>query len=120
MATRKKFRFMYRGMISVEDLWDLPVQALDEIYKKLNNEAKSLEEESLLNKKTDENESLMAQIEIVKYIVSVKLEEKKAAETAKERADMRQRILEIKANRENKKLEELSDEDLNKMLDDLK
>lgn len=119
IATRKKMRFPYKGMISVEDLWDLPVTELDKIYKSLNKKAKSAQEDSLLET-TTEDEYLKIQIEIVRYVVSVKLDERKAAETAQERKEMEQRILAIKAQRANEKLENLSDEDLDKMLEDLK
>lgn len=118
-ATREKMRFPYKGMVSVEDLWQMPMTELDKIYKTLNGEAKKAHEESLLEIKTIEDETLAAQIEIVKYIFTVKQEEKKAAETAKERKEMKQRLLEIKAAREDKKLEGLSDADLDKMLGEL-
>lgn len=118
-ATRKKMRFPYKGMINVEDLWNLPVTELDKIYKTLNKKAKSAQEDSLLEVSV-EDENLNIQIEIIRYIVSVKLEERKAAETARERKEMEQRILAIKAQRANEKLENLSDEELDKMLKDLK
>ena len=81
-ASRKKIRFSYKGLATTEDLWDLPVTELDGIYKSLNAKAKLTKEESLLETKTDGDEELMLQIEIIKYIVSVKLEEKKEAEKA--------------------------------------
>lgn len=118
-ATRNKVRFPYRGLISVEDLWDLPPIELDKIYKTLNAKAKQMQEESLLETKSSEEEELTMQIEIVKYIVSVKLEEKKEAENAKVKKEMKQRLLEIKAAREDKRLENLSDADLDKMIEEL-
>lgn len=118
-ATRSKTRFPYRGLISVEDLWELPVTELDKIYKALNSKAKQMQEESLLETKTSEDEELTMQIEIVKYIVGVKPEEKKEAENAKVKKEMKQRLLEIKAAREDKRLENLSDADLDKMIEEL-
>lgn len=118
-ATRNKMRFPFRGMISVEDLWDLSLTNLDSVFKTLNAEAKKSEEESLLETKSKENEELSNKIEIVKYIVNVKLEEKRAREDARKNAEMRQRLLEIKAKRQDAALENMSDEDLDKMLAEL-
>ena len=90
-ATRNKMRFPFRGMISVEDLWDLSLTNLDSVFKTLNAEAKKSEEESLLETKSKENEELSNKIEIVKYIVNIKLEEKKTRENARKNAEMKQR-----------------------------
>lgn len=118
-ATRNKMRFPFRGMISVEDLWDLSLTNLDSVFKTLNAEAKKSEEESLLETKSKENEELSNKIEIVKYIVNTKLEEKKTRENARKNAEMKQRLLEIKAKRQDAALENMSDEDLDKMLAEL-
>ncbi len=118
-ATRNNYQFPFRGMINVIDLWDLSLTNLDSVFKTLNAEAKKSEEESLLNTKSKEDEEISNKIEIVKYIVSVKLDEKKKREDAKKNAEMRQRLLEIKAKRQDAALENMSDEDLDKMLADL-
>ncbi|MBS4902282.1 MAG: hypothetical protein KHZ96_07360 [Coprobacillus sp.] len=118
-ATRNKMRFPFRGMISAEDLWDLSLTNLDSVFKTLNAEAKKSEEESLLETKSKENEELSNKIEIVKYIVNIKLEEKKTRENARKNAEMKQRLLEIKAKRQDAALENMSDEDLDKMLAEL-
>ena len=49
-----------------------------QVFKVLNAEVKKSEEESLLNTKSKEDEELSNKIEIVKYIVGVKLAEKEA------------------------------------------
>lgn len=118
-ATRSKMRFPFKGMISVEDLWDLSLTNLDSVFKTLNAEVKKSEEESLLNTKSKEDEEISNKIEIVKYIVGVKLDEKKKREDAKKNAEMRQRLLEIKAKRQDAALENMSDEDLDKALAEL-
>lgn len=38
VAVRNKFRFPFKGVISVEDLWDLSVQQLDGIFKTLKSQ----------------------------------------------------------------------------------
>lgn len=118
-ATRNNYQFPFRGMINVIDLWDLSLTNLDSVFKTLNAEAKKFEEESLLNTKSKEDEEISNKIEIVKYIVSVKLDEKKKREDAKKNAEMRQRLLEIKAKRQDAALENMSDEDLDKALAEL-
>lgn len=118
-ATRNNYQFPFRGMINVIDLWDLSLTNLDSAFKTLNAEAKKSEEESLLNTKSKEDEEISNKIEIVKYIVSVKLDEKKKREDAKKNAEMRQRLLEIKAKRQDAALENMSDEDLDKALAEL-
>lgn len=119
VATRQKYRFPYKGIISVEDMWDLPVTALDSIFKTLNAKAKQAQEESLLESKTKEDEETAIKIQIVRHIVNVKQAEAVAREKAKENKEMKQRLLEIKATREDKRLEGLSDADLDKMIAEL-
>lgn len=118
-ATRAKLSVPFRGMINVIDLWDLSLTNLDSVFKTLNAESKKSEEESLLNTKSKEDEEVSNKIEIVKYIVSVKLDEKKKREDAKKNAEMRQRLLEIKAKRQDAALENMSDEELDKTLAEL-
>ncbi|WP_320973226.1 hypothetical protein [Enterocloster bolteae] len=119
IATRSKFRFPYKGQISVEDMWELSLPALDSVFKTLNAQIKQIKEESLLSTKSKADETLELQIEIVKYIVSVKLAEKEAREKAAVNKEMKQKIMQIKAARQDKALLEASDEDLDKLLAEL-
>ena len=119
VATRNNYQFPFRGMINVIDLWDLSLTNLDSVFKTLNAESKKSQEESLLVTKTKEVEEISNKIGIVKYIVGVKLAEKKAREDAKKNAEKRQRLLEIKSKRQDAALENMSDEELNKALAEL-
>ncbi len=118
-ASRNKMRFPFKGMISVEDLWDLSLTNLDSIYKTLNKQVKQSEEESLLNTKASVDTELEVQIAIVKHIVSVKLAEKEAAEKAHAKREQKQKIMSIIATKENEALQNSSIDDLKKMLDEL-
>lgn len=118
-AVRNKVRFPFKGMISVEDLWDLSLTNLDSIYKTLNKQVKQSEEESLLATKTSVDTELEVQIEIVKYIVSVKLKEQEAREKATVKKAQAQKIMSIIATKEDEALQNTSVEDLKKMLDEL-
>lgn len=118
-ATRSKMRFPYKGQISVEDMWDLSLPALDSVFKALNSQMKQVKEESLLNTKSKADKTLELQIEIVKYIVSVKLAEKEKREKAAEKSVQKQKIMEIMAKKQDESLESASMEDLQKMLAEL-
>ena len=119
VATRTKMRFPFKGMISVEDLWDLSVQNLDKVFKTLNSQRKEAQEESLLNAKSSEDEVLDTQIAIVKYIVSVKLEEQAARVKAAENKEKKQKIMALMAKKDDEAMENMSKEELQKLLDEL-
>ena len=117
-ASKMKIRFNYRGVITTEDLWDLDVKALDYIYKQLMVAKKESETESLLEEKKT-NPILEVQIEIVKHIFNVKVEERKAAELQAENAAKKQKILAILARKQDAELENKSTEELEKLIKDL-
>lgn len=119
VATRTKMRFPFKGMISVEDLWDLSVQNLDKVFKTLNSQRKEAQEESLLNVKSSEDEVLDTQIAIVKYIVGVKLEEQAARVKAAENKEKKQKIMALMAKKDDEEMENMSREELQKLLDEL-
>jgi hypothetical protein len=119
MAVRSKMRFSFKGVLSVEDLWDLNVQNLDTIYKSLNAQVKQAQEESLLTEKTKEDKELEVKIEIVKYIVSVKKAEAQAKLEEKQKREKKQQILELLAMKENQELQNKSPEELKAMLQEL-
>lgn len=119
IAVRNKFRFPFRGAISTEDLWDLSVQQLDEIFKTLKSQEKKAQEESLLNVRTPEDTVLETKIEIIRYIVGVKLEEANQAQRAKETRDKREKILAVLAEKQDADLRNKSPEELKAMLDQL-
>ena len=119
VAVRNKFRFPFRGTISVEDLWDLSVQQLDGIFKTLKSQEKRAQEESLLDTRTPEDEILMTKIEIIKYIVNVKLAEAKQAEHARELHDQKQKILGILADTQDEDLRNKTPDELRAMLERL-
>ena len=118
-AVRMKMRFPFKGMISVEDLWDLGLRDLDSVFKALNKQVKQSQEESLLAAKTKEDEILTTQIDIVKYIVSVKMAELESAKQAKEQKEKKQKIMELIAAKKEEALGNKSIEELEAMLCEL-
>lgn len=118
-AVRNKLRFPFKGMISVEDLWDLGVESLDTVYKTLNKQKKQSDEESLLETKTSEDIVLDTQIAIVKYIFENKVAEINARKVEKERKEQKQKIMAILANKEEQELQGKSVDELRKMLEEM-
>jgi uncharacterized membrane protein len=118
-ALKNKVRFPYKGLVSVEDLFDLSVRDLDGIFKTLNAQVKKSQEESLLATKTKEDETLAIQIEIVKHIVKTKLDEAETAKQSKELKEKKQKIMEMIAAKQDESLRNASVEELQAMLANL-
>ena len=121
VVNRSKFRFPFKGMAgaSVEDLWDISIENLDSVFKVLNSQLKQVNEESLLDVKTKQDEELDMKIEIVKYIVKVKQEENNLRLKAKEQKEKKQKIMEILATKQESNLQNMSEAELTKMLAEL-
>lgn len=121
IASRNKFRYPYKGMISTEDLWDLSLAQLDVVYKTLNKDLDVTQEDSLLcARPIDETVvDLTTKIEIVKYIFSYKQAIAEDARMAVERSAKKQRILDILAKKQENALQNMSEDELKKMLNDL-
>ena len=119
MATRNKYRFPYKGMISVEDLWDLNQTQLDSIYKALNKEVKANQEDSLMFSQTQTDLDLQAKIEIVRHIYATKEQDAARRAAAAENAEKKRRILEILEQKQEDSLKNKSEEELLKMLNEI-
>jgi len=123
-ATRSKWRFQTtRGNISVEELWDLPLKSrtnfdLDTVAKTVNRQVKETEEESFVTT-TTKNIEPKEKLELVKYIISVKLQEAKNKQDAQAKAERKQQILELLAEKEVEGLKAKSKDELLKELEEL-
>ena len=118
-ATREKTRFNYKGSISVEELWDLPLAALDSIYGSLEVELEKLPKKSLLDTSSNQREKIEFKQEIIKHIVDTKKAESEALASAKENAAKKQMLLSILETKQNEKFQNMSVEELTKIIDSL-
>jgi hypothetical protein len=118
-AVRQKLRFNFRGQMTTEDLWDLSVEHLDAIYQGLRSEQKETCEESLIKQPTRATSRLSLQIDIVKHIVEVKLEEAELRKSRAENKLRKDRITAVLAERQDEKFKSMSEEDLQKELESL-
>lgn len=118
-AIRNKVRFPFKGVISVEDMWDLNLMSLDSVFKTLNSQLKQVKEESLLNVKTKQDEILDLQIEIVKYIVKVKQEEDLLRLQANEKREKKQKLMGILSEKQDSELHNKTVDEIKAMLEEL-
>ena len=118
-ASKNKYRYPYKGMITTEDLWDLTQAQLDVIYKALNKGVYEAQVSSLMYKVTEVDVELLNKIEIVKYIFNAKEAEAEARKNDVAKHAKKQRILDILAQKQEDALQNMSEDELKKMLDEL-
>ena len=118
-ATRNQLRFAsVRGELSVEQLWFVPLRSRDDFN--LNSIAKTAskafadaaEENFVETTKTAEHTRLETALEIVKHIIATKLAEEEAARSRTAKAQEKQKLLRILAEKQEGKLSELSEKEL--------
>lgn len=119
IASKKKYRYAFHGVITTEDLWDLSMSQLDTIYKYLSKQRKIEQEEESLMTDKEVNSDLVNMIEIVKHVFSVKKDEVEREKSAAEKKRKKEKLLEILARKQDESLEEKSEEEILKMISDL-
>jgi hypothetical protein len=123
-AARLKLRFdSSKGLLTVEDLFDLPLTSakgasLDGIAKALHREIKDSSEISFVGPPSPENTALNLKFNIVKDVIDARVKENEDKKNRKLREDKKARILEIIAKKQDAKLEDMSEEELTAMLSD--
>lgn len=118
-AVRQKTRFKFKGLISVEDLWDLSLENLDSIYGDLDAALNSLPKKSLLSADTKQRDEIEFKQQIIKHIVETKQAEAEAAKQSKANSAKKQMILDIIAAKQNEQYHEMSIDDLKKLAESL-
>lgn len=118
VAVRNKYRFQTnQGLVSVEDLYDLPLQSvrgssLDQIAISLNKQIKALGEESFVGDTPVGSVELNNKLEIVKQVIAIKKEQNRLATEAAVKATQNAKIDAIIARKKDTALEEMSIEEL--------
>ena len=123
-ASRLKLRFSsVRGELAVEQLWDVPLRSKDDfnlnkVAQAVNHQLESSQEENFVDvKKADSIVKL--KFDLVKHIIDVKLDEE---ETLKQRAANRverEKLLRILAEKQEGKLTDLSEKELQRRINAL-
>ncbi|MGD9678171.1 MAG: hypothetical protein AB7V16_07380 [Vulcanibacillus sp.] len=119
-ASRMKLRFQSsRGVLSVEDLWDLSLEQLNTLAKGLKKQLQNAAEEDFLEVQSSEDLIVQLEFDIVLYILNTKKNEKKAREEAVAKKNEKKKLLDILNRKKDESLETLSEEELVKRINEL-
>lgn len=124
-ALSKKLRFEYKGLISTEDLFDLSLKDLDEIYRKLKKELdeyKQYSADSLLDddaEKDETYEELQLKIDIVTAVFTHLKKQQEELQRKIALQNQRDKILGIIADKQDEELSNKSISELKEILDNM-
>lgn len=118
-ATRRKLRFESAiGLLSVEQLWDLPLTTknkvdLDGLARGVARELRDLDDGSFVKLTPDPRKAeLEVRLEILKHIIAVKMADAEAARKAAETAERKQKLLQALANKQDAALGQMSEAEI--------
>lgn len=115
-AAKNGLRFISpKGRLTVEDLFRLSLEDLDNIYRALKKLEKDRAEVSLLSDE-GKDENLEVSIKIVEDVYATRKADAEELSAKKTQADRRRRIAELIAEKEDEGLKSMSVEELKKLL----
>lgn len=122
-ATRNKLRFASaKGDLTTEQLWDVPLRSsdgfnLDAIAKNANRAFKEATEESFVSStRTPAVTRLELTLETVKRVIEVKIADEELAKKRAANKDEKEKLLAILAKKQEGKLDELSEKELQRRI----
>lgn len=119
-ASKMKLRFAtVKGNLSVEDLWDLSLTALDKMAVDIDEQISKNPKKSFISESTTEDKVSKLKLDILKDVINTKLTEKAKKDSDKQRLSEMNRLKEILARKEEASLESLSIEELRKKIAEL-
>ncbi len=118
-AVKLKVRFEYKGSLTAEDLWDLGLEELDTIYRKLSANGRKDENSLLSSRKTKEDKMTELKMAVVKYVFEVKQEELNALKLKAEKRKKKEKLMDVLERKQNAELENKTPEEIRAMLDEL-
>lgn len=127
-ATRMKIRFpSSRGLLSVEELWDIPLRSdnnlnLDLIAQGVSKALKAIADEGSFvdkHKKNPEQTKASLAMEVVQHIIDVKLDEETEKASRATRKEQKQKLMAILEQKQGEALLGLSEAALKKKIAEL-
>lgn len=117
LASQQKLRFQTnKGLLSVEQLWDLSLPDLDALAVSLEDEHKQSGKKSFLVTKSVKDKTAKLRFDIVLDVLTSKVEEAQAFTEAKEVKEHNEKIINLIAEKQDEDLKGKSVKELHKML----
>lgn len=121
-ATRNKLRFpSIRGELSLEQLWDVPLRAsddfnLDRVARTANKVYEETDGSFVTQTPTAAHIRAKMVLEVIKRVIEVKLDDEAKAEKRSKNKKEKEKLLEILAKKQDGKLDDMSEKDLQKRI----
>ncbi len=117
-ATREKLRFQINGEISTEQLWTVKESVLIDYEEELQSQVEKFGKTSRRKSevKTKEQEQVELKLAIVSHILDTKIKEREDAQNDTAKKEHNQKILALIARKQENELENMSIEDLQKLM----
>lgn len=112
-ATRKKYRFQSnKGLLTVEDLWELNLAALDSIAVDLDEKIQKAGRKSFIERRSPSTTDDATKLDIVKFVIETKQTEADAAKVRAEKANQREFLKSLLEKKQIAQLENLTPEQI--------
>ena len=120
-AAKEKIRFEFRGLIATEDLWDLTIENLDELFQQTYAQLKAQSGEGLLltGIQNPVSDYLRLQADLIRYVFEDKQKMAADFKMKKLQNEKKKRIMEIITDKQDETLASKSVAELKEMLDDM-
>lgn len=119
-ATQNKYRFeSTKGLLTVEDLWDLSLTALDNVAVTLDEQIQKAGRKSFIERRAASTTELDNKLEIVKVIIADKQAEKEASKVRADKLAQKAFLTDLLNKKKLTQLEGLSVEEIQAQLNAL-
>ena len=125
-AVRSKLRFdSPKGLLTAEDLWDLPLTttspsrpSLDLMARDLYKQLKEFSDDavSFVKPSTVSTTAIQVKFDIIKHVIDTKMAERDTAAASAEKSAKKQKLMELIARKQDTALESASIEELQAMV----
>ena len=112
-ASREKLRYKAKaGLVTTEDLWELPLTQLDTMAVAINEQINTVNKGSFLKPKQAADETLSLTLQVLIYVMTVRQQEAADARAVAEKRAQKAKLMDILGTKQEEKLKGLSEEEL--------